>query len=43
MTPVWLEEDGVDLGNVDGFGASSDGFDHGADAEIFDSMLRFSR
>ena len=36
MTPVGLEEDGVNLGKVDGFGAISDGFDHGADAEIFD-------
>lgn len=36
MTPVGLEEDGVDLGEVDGFGAISDGFDHGADAEVFD-------
>ena len=47
MTPVGLEEDGVNLGKVDGFGAISDGFDHGADAEIFDGtegafMLRTS-
>jgi len=28
MTPVGLEEDGVNLGKVDGFGAISDGFDH---------------
>lgn len=36
VTPVGLEEDGVDLGEVDGFGAVADGFDHGADAEVFD-------
>ena len=36
MPPVGLEEDGVDLFEVDGFGAVSDGFDHGADAEVFD-------
>lgn len=36
MTPVGLEEDGVDLGEIDGFGAVSDGFDHGANAEVFD-------
>jgi hypothetical protein len=36
MTPVGLEEDGVDLGKIDGFGAVSDGFDHGTYAEVFD-------
>lgn len=36
VTPVGLEEDGVDLFEVDGFGAVSDGFDHAADAEVFD-------
>ena len=36
MTPVGLEEDGVDLGEIDGFGAVSDGFDHGANTEVFD-------
>jgi len=36
VTPVGLEQDGVDLGEVDGFGAVADGFDHGADAEVFD-------
>ena len=35
MTPVGLEEDGVDLGKVDGFGALSHGFNKGADAEVF--------
>lgn len=35
MTPVGLEEDGVDLGEVDGFGAVSHGFNQGADAEVF--------
>lgn len=32
-----LEEDGVDLLEVDGLGAIPDGFDHGADTEVFDS------
>jgi len=36
VTPVRLDEDGVNLLKVDGFGAISDGFDHGADAEVFD-------
>jgi hypothetical protein len=36
MTPVGLEEDGVDLLEVDGFGAVPDGFDHAANAEVFD-------
>ena len=36
MTPVGLEEDGVDLGEVDGFGAVADCFDHGPNAEVFD-------
>ena len=36
MAPVGLEEDVVDLLEVDGFGAVADGFDHGANAEVFD-------
>jgi hypothetical protein len=36
VTPVGLEEDGVDLGEAYSFGAVADGFDHGADAEVFD-------
>lgn len=41
MPPVRLVEDGVDLFEVDGFGAVSDGFDHGADAEVFDGAEGF--
>ena len=36
VTPVGLEEDGVDLREINGFGAVPDGFDHGANAEVFD-------
>ena len=36
MTPVGLHEDGVDLGEIDGFGLGADGFDEGAEAEVFD-------
>jgi hypothetical protein len=36
VTPVGLEEDGVDLFEIDGLGAVADGFDEGADAEVFD-------
>lgn len=36
VTPVGLEKDGVDLFGVDGFGLVPYGFDHGADAEVFD-------
>ena len=30
-----LHEDGVDLFEIDGSGVKSDGFDEGADAEVF--------
>ncbi len=36
VMPEGLEEDGVDLFGVDGFGLVAYGFDHGADAEVFD-------
>lgn len=35
MSPVWLEEDGVDLLEIDGFGTVSNGFNEGGDAEVF--------
>lgn len=40
VTPVGLEEDGVDLFEIDGLGAVADGFDEGADAEVFDGSER---
>jgi hypothetical protein len=36
VTPVGLEEDGVDLLEIDGLGAVADGFDERTDAEVFD-------
>lgn len=36
MPPVGLQEDGVDLLEVDGFGAVTNGFNHGTNAEVFD-------
>lgn len=35
MSPVRLHEDGIHLGEIDGFGLGSDGFDEGAEAEVF--------
>ena len=35
MTPVGLHEDGVDLFEIDGFCAVTDGFEQGAEAEVF--------
>ena len=35
VPPVGLHEDGVDLFEIDGCGAISDGFDEAADAEVF--------
>jgi len=34
VSPVWLEEDGVDLLEIDGFGVVPDGFDQCADTEV---------
>ena len=36
MPPVGLEQDGVDLLEIDGFGLVAHGFDHGSDAEVSD-------
>ena len=35
VPPVGMHEDGVDLFEVDGFGAIPEGFDEAADAEVF--------
>ena len=35
MSPVRLHEDGIHLGEIDGFGLGSDSFDEGAEAEVF--------
>ena len=35
MSPVRLHEDGIHLGEIDGFGLGSDGFDEGAETEVF--------
>ena len=35
VPPVGLHEDGVDSFEIDGFGVISDGFNEGADAEVF--------
>ena len=35
VPPVGLHEDGVDLFEIDGFGAATNGFNEGADAEVF--------
>ena len=35
MTPVRLHEDGIDLGEIDGFSLSADSLDEGAEAEVF--------
>jgi hypothetical protein len=36
VPPVRLHEHGFDLFEIDGFGLVADGFDQGADAEVFD-------
>lgn len=43
MTPVGLEQDGVDVLGVDGFGLVAHGLDHGTDAEVFDRPDRALR
>ena len=43
MTPVGLEEDGVDLFKIDDFCLVADGLDEAADAEVFDSTERSFR
>ena len=40
VPPVGLEEHGVDLFEIDGFGAVAHGFDDGADAEVLDGAER---
>jgi hypothetical protein len=43
VPPVGLEEDGVDLLEIDGFGLVAHGFDERADAEVSDSAERAFR
>ena len=40
MSPVRLEENGVDLLEIDGFGVIPHGFDQGTDAEVSDGSER---
>ena len=43
MSPVRLEQDGVDLFEIDGFGLIAHGFDQCADAEVSDGSERAFR
>ncbi len=43
MTPVGLEQHGVDMLGIDGFGLVAHGLDHGPDAEVFDRPERALR